>query len=196
MKYTAKEVLRLPGEGEQTSSDMVIKARTEDLSGDFSVMEGVIYPKELLAPHTHEHEAQLVYVITGELEFEVGGKDGLRFTAPAGSYIIKPQGVMHAFWNKTEVESRYIELSGKSYFEGFVDSKDKGDLYAITHAKEWGMTTHMKDAVRLMVEHKLTGLSMMEFPELPKLPDLPDWFMKLLPGGKERVAKEKEVTND
>ena len=75
------------------------------------------YPNELLAPHTHEHEAQLVYVITGELEFEVGGKDGLRFKAPAGSYVIKPVGIEHAFWNKGAIPARYIELSGKEHFE-------------------------------------------------------------------------------
>ena len=180
--YSVEDVLRLPGQGEKTASDMVIKARTSDLAGDFSVMEGVIYPEELLAPHTHEHEAQLVYIITGELEFEVGGKGGLRFSAPAGSYIIKPKSVMHAFWNKGAVESRYIELSGKEYFEGFVDSKSEGDVYAIVNAeKDWGMKTHVKDTIRLILEHKLKGLSMMETPDFPELPELPDWFKKMLP---------------
>lgn len=177
-----EKVLKLPGQGETTASDMVIKARTEDMAGDFSVMEGVIYPKELLAPHTHEHEAQLVYIITGELEFEVGGEGGMRFSAPAGSYIIKPRGIMHAFWNNKDVESRYIELSGKEHFEGFVDSKSKGNIHAIMHAKDFGMTTHMKDTLRLMKEHKLKGLSMMEFPSMPQLPD---WFKNLLPKKKE-----------
>ena len=116
--------------------------------------------------------------VTGELEFEVGGKDGLRFTAVAGSYVIKPRGIMHAFWNKTDVESRYIELSGKEHFEGFVDSKAKGNVHAIMHAKDYGMTTHMKDTLRLLKEHNLKGLSMMEFPNFAKLPD---WFKNLLP---------------
>ena len=177
-EYLIKDLLKLPGEGEKTASDMVIKARTEDMAGDFSVMEGVIYPEELLAPHTHEHEAQLVYVITGELEFEVGGKGGHRFKAPAGSYVIKPRGIMHAFWNNGDIESRYIELSGKEHFEGFVDSKSQGNIHAITHAKDHGMTTHMKDTVRLMKENNLKGLSMMEFPTLSKLQD---WFRKLIP---------------
>ena len=180
MNHTVENLLKLPGQGEKTSSDMVIKAGVEDLEGDFSVMEGVIHPHELLAPHTHDHEAQLVYVISGELEFEVGGEEGLRFTAPAGSYVIKPKGIMHAFWNVTDEPARYIELSGKEHFQNFVKSKDKGDLYAVAHAKDFGMTTHMKDSVRLMLSKKLTGLSMMEFPKLPKLPELPEWFKKLL----------------
>lgn len=173
-----KNLLRLPGEGEKTASDMVIKARTEDMAGDFSVMEGVIYPQELLAPHTHDHEAQLVYVISGELEFEVGGEKGLRFTAPAGSYVLKPRAIMHTFWNATDVEARYIELSGKEHFEAFVDSKSQGDIHAMIHAKDHGMTTHMKDTVRLMKNNNLKGLSMMEFPSLPQLPE---WFRKLMP---------------
>ena len=179
--YQLKDLLKLPGEGETTASDMVIKASTEMMSGDFSVMEGVIYPGELLAPHTHEHEAQLVYVIMGELEFEVGGADGMTFTAPAGSYVLKPRGIMHGFWNRTDEPARYIELSGKAYFEGFVKSKEKGDLYAVNHAKDFGMTTHMRDSVRLLSAHKLQGLSMMAFPKLPKLPNLPEWFLKWIP---------------
>ncbi len=179
--HTLESLLKLPGEGEKTHSDMVIKASVDQLEGDFSVMEGVIYPGELLAPHTHEHEAQLVYVITGELEFEVGGEDGMHFTAPAGSYVIKPKGIMHAFWNKTDEPARYIELSGREYFEGFVRSKAEGDLHAVTHAKDFGMTTHMKDSARLIYANKLNGLSMMELPKLPKFSDLPEWFKKLMP---------------
>lgn len=177
MDYQVKDYLKLPGEGERTHSDMVIKARAEDMAGDFSVMEGHINPNEIIAPHTHDNEAQLVYIITGELEFEVGGKGGLRFSAPAGSYIIKPVGVMHAFWNKTDEVAKYIELSGRDYFEGFIDSKAKGTIHTITHSKDHGMTTHMKDTLRLMKEHNLTGLSSME---LPSLPLLPDWAHKLL----------------
>jgi len=179
--YTQEELLKLPGEGETTHSDMVIKASSDMLEGDFSVMEGVIYPNELLAPHTHEHEAQMVYVIEGELEFEVGGKEGLKFTAPTGSYVIKPRGIMHGFWNKTDKPVRYMELSGKTYFEGFVKSKENGDFYAINHAKDFGMTTHMKDSLRLVKNEELTGLSMMEFPKLPNLSKLPNWIKNLLP---------------
>lgn len=178
--YELKKFLKLPGEGEKTQSDMVIKARSEDLEGDFSVMEGIIYPNELLAPHTHDHEAQLVYVISGTLEFELGGKEGIQFSAPAGSYIIKPKGIMHAFWNTSEEPARYIELSGKAYFEGFVDSKAKGDFHAITNSKKYGMTTHIRESMRLVRQNKLKGLSMMEFPKLPQLPDIGAWFKSLL----------------
>lgn len=184
-RYETQDLLKLPGEGETTASDMVIKARARDMGGDFSVMEGAIKPHELLAPHSHKYEDQLVYVISGELEFEVGGKDGLRFTAPAGSYVQKPRGIMHTFWNKTDTPARYMELSGGERFEGFVDSKQQGDLYATTHAEhDWGMVTYIGEIPRLMRENNLTGLAMMDMGSLPSRPELPeavkDFFKKRL----------------
>ena len=194
--YKSKDLLRLPGEGQATASDIVIKASTKDMAGDFSVMESLIYPNELLAPHTHEHEAQLVYVITGALEFEVGGKDGLRFKAPTGSYIIKSVGIKYAFWNKGTIPARYMKFSGKEHFENFVHSKSKGEIHAMIHAKDHGITIHLKDTIRLMKAHKLTRLSMIEFPSLPKMPD---WFKNILPkikvGFKTDIIKRSLMIN-
>lgn len=166
-RYTAKDLLKLPGEGEKTGLDMVIKARARDMGGDFSVMEGVIHPHCLLAPHSHKFEDQLVFVITGTLSFEVGGAEGLTFSAPAGSYVQKPRGIVHGFWNPTDTPSRYIELSGRSGFEGFVDSTAQGNLYATAHADhDWGMVFSFTDTLRLMKEHSLTGIAMMDVPAL------------------------------
>ena len=76
-----------------------IKIRAQQLGGAFSVMQADIAPHQLLAPHTHLHEDQAVFVISGSLEFEVGGEGGTRFTANPGDYVIKPRHVMHCFWN-------------------------------------------------------------------------------------------------
>ena len=180
-RFTVSNLLKKPGEGERTATDMVIKARARDMGGDFSVMEGVINPGELLAPHLHKYEDQLVFVITSELEFEVGGKEGLRFTAPAGSYIQKPRGILHAFWNSTDVPAHYIELSGQHGFEGFVDGISQGQLKStLTAEADWGMAFSIEDILRLMKEHNLKSLAMSEMPELPSLPDLPAPFANLL----------------
>jgi quercetin dioxygenase-like cupin family protein len=180
-RYEVEDVLKLPGEGEKTATDMVIKARARDMGGDFSVMEGVIPPHSLLAPHTHKFEDQLVYVISGELEFEVGGADGLRFKAPAGSYIQKPRGIMHTFWNPTDTPARYVELSGREGFEGFVDSKRRGELASTLNAeRDWGMITHIDEIPRLMRDNELTGLAMSETPNINEFPQLPEPVAKLL----------------
>ena len=183
-RYEESDLCKLPGEGEKTASDMVIKARARDMGGDFSVMEGVIEAKALLAPHTHKFEDQLIYIITGEVGMEVGGEGGMVFTAPAGSYVQKPRGIMHAFWNPTDEPVRYMELSGRSGFEGFVDSKANGDLYAMSHAEDdWGMMVHPKDTIRLMKEHNLSSVAMMDLKNLIKAPEVPtkvkDFFSKL-----------------
>ena len=178
-RFDVKDLLKKPGEGEKTATDMVIKARARDMGGDFSVMQGTINPGELLAPHSHKFEDQLVYVITSELVFEVGGADGLKFTAPAGSYVQKPRGIMHCFWNSTDTPAHYIELSGRERFEGFVDSKQNGDLQSTLNAeRDWGMIMNIEEIPRLMKENNLTGLAMTETPHLPSLPDIPEAIAK------------------
>lgn len=179
MRYDVEDLRMLPGEGEETATDMVIKARCRDMGGDFSVMEGVIEPNHLLAPHTHKYEDQMVYVITSELEFEVGGEGGLRFSAPAGSYVQKPRGIVHTFWNKTDTPARYIELSGQEKFEGFVDSRRDGMKSNLTSDRDWGIAFSLSDIPRLMKEHGLTGLSNAEIPDFSKLPEVPQAIKKL-----------------
>ena len=172
-RFEIKNLLKKPGEGEKTATDMIIMARSRDMGGDFSVMQGEIKPGELLAPHTHKFTDQLVYVITSELVFEVGGADGLTFIAPAGSYVQKPRGIMHCFWNKTDTPARYIELSGRESFEGFVDSKKYGDKKSTMNAEEdWGMIMHLEEIPRLMKDNNLNGLAMTEMPNLPKMKNL------------------------
>ncbi|MCB9793765.1 MAG: cupin domain-containing protein [Alphaproteobacteria bacterium] len=164
MSYSVEDLLRLPGEGEQVA-DMNVKARASDLGGDFSIMEGRIAPYQLLTPHTHQREDQAVFVIEGELEFEVGGEGGLRFSAPAGSYVIKPRGVQHGFWNAKETPVRYIELSGRANFERFVDDTDESAVKASRSAEEkYEITFHYDRIPVLMARHKLTSLAAMHMP--------------------------------
>ncbi|MEQ8273536.1 MAG: hypothetical protein RKU31_07740 [Deltaproteobacteria bacterium] len=70
------ESLRIrPEDQESTASDMKIVARNAALGGHYSVMQGAVRPKEILAFHTHHNEDQHMYIISGELHFEVGGAD-------------------------------------------------------------------------------------------------------------------------
>lgn len=161
MNYTARDLLVRPsqGEGEKTATDMLIIARARQLGGDFSIMYGYVEPKHIIAPHTHENEDQAVYIIEGELEFEVGGADGLHFKAGPDSYILKPRGVEHCFWNSSDtVTVRYIELSGRDGFEKFVDARKEGILPQQIKARfKLGMSTNLVRTAQLMAQHKLTG---------------------------------------
>lgn len=162
-KYTVEDILRLPGEGEQVGN-MNIKVHSSDLGNYFGVMENVLEPKQMIAAHLHQEEYQALYVISGELEFEVGGADGLHFTAPAGSYMFKPRRLQHAFWNAKDEPARYIELSSGVGFEDFiydaaeVNDPISGEKIQRIHQSDFDM----KRTIELMKEHGLTSISGVE----------------------------------
>jgi quercetin dioxygenase-like cupin family protein len=160
-QYKVNELLFQPGEGETTSTDMRIIGRSAALGGDFSIMEGTVGPKKLLPPHTHEHEDQAVFVIEGELEFEVGGEGGLRFSAGPGSYVLKPRQVEHCVWNTSDTKTvRYIELSGRDGFEKFVDGRKKGALVWQLEANfKLGIRTAYHRIPKLLSQHGLDGIA-------------------------------------
>ena len=161
-----EDLLVLPGAGEKTGTHLAIKVRSGRLGGDFSLMEGAIRPHELLTPHTHAHEDQAVIVLSGTLVFEVGGRDGLLFEAPAGSYVVKPRGVSHGFWNPADEPARYVELSGRDGFERFVDSTTrKGAARGSIDAKrDFDIEFHSERIPELMLRHRLRRISSIEMP--------------------------------
>lgn len=168
----ANDLVIQTGQGQSTASDMSIIYRTQQLSGDFSVMEGVVRPHELLAPHTHEQEDQCVYILEGELEFEIGGAGGLRFSADAGNYVLKPRGISHGFWNSKMTPVRYIELSGRDGFERFIDARSKGLQHMMQMAREGGMLIHVERIPELMAKHGLTSLAGIDATNVPGLDDM------------------------
>lgn len=72
------------------------KVYSEQTGGQFAVVEHPIEPGVLVQPHTHQHEDELSYVVSGTIWARVGDQE---IEAPAGSYIWKPRQVMHSFWN-------------------------------------------------------------------------------------------------
>ncbi|MDW3179908.1 MAG: cupin domain-containing protein [Acidimicrobiia bacterium] len=163
--YTIEDLLFVPanGDGEKTSTDMTIIGDVEMLGG-FSIMHGVVPAKSLLAPHTHADEAQAVYVISGSLEMEVGGENGLRFTAPEGSYVLKPKGVEHAFWNTGDEDVTYIELNNGPKFAGFVRSRADGAIKSTIHAeRDFDVRANPTRIPKLMLKNRLTGLASVRF---------------------------------
>jgi mannose-6-phosphate isomerase-like protein (cupin superfamily) len=118
---TAPQVV-LPADGAQLSWDgitpnIVQKIRKNDLpGGHLGVIEGLIGPGELVSPHVHDGVDEVSYVLSGEITAEIGGEV---VVAPTGSYILKPAGVMHAFWNSGKDSARIIELHLPGGFEEY-----------------------------------------------------------------------------
>ena len=165
MHDSASKYLILPGQGTKANSHTTTKVSASQLSGDYSVMEITMDARALLAPHLHDAADQVVVVLAGELEFEVGGEDGVRFTAPTGSYVYKPRGVQHSFWNATERTARYIELSGGASFQGFVDSiAEEGNIAAADESGRHGVHFFFDRIPKMMIEHRLLRIAGMDEP--------------------------------
>ncbi len=170
MQYKAEDLVIPHGGGEATASDMRIILRTARLGGHFSVMEGEVRPKELLAFHTHTNEDQHMYIISGELHFEVGGADGFRFTAGPGAHVLKPRGSSHGFWNLGKETARYVETSTQDGFEHFVDGRQDGLGSMVSAGQgELGMTFETGRALEVMKEFGLTGLAGANLPSPKEL---------------------------
>jgi glyoxylate utilization-related uncharacterized protein len=58
----------------------------------------------------------VTYVLAGEITAEIGGEV---VVAAAGSYVLKPYGVIHAFWNAANEPARVMELHLPGDFEQF-----------------------------------------------------------------------------
>jgi len=165
MNHTVEDLLVLPGQGRKVHENVRVPIGTEHTGGVFSAMHVTLLPFQLLAPHTHVTEDQAVYVISGELEFEVGGEDGLRFTVPAGSYVRKPAGVEHSFWNATDTPCDYIELNAGEKFQRMVEATAKGAIQAaIGSKKKFGVIVNVSRVPGMLVKHRLTSVATMSMP--------------------------------
>jgi len=126
-EITTEDLLKLPV-GDKLKNPLTIKVQEDILGGQFSIMESRIAPKTMVAPHYHEYQAQVIYVTSGELEVEIGGESGTRFSAPVGSYIILPRKIYHSFWNTSDRAATYIAITGGCGFEDYIDEINDGNL--------------------------------------------------------------------
>ena len=119
-----------------------------------------------------------------KLEFELDADASTRFVAPAGSYVVKPRGRQHTFWNKTDEPVRYIELSGGAGFQGFVDaSNEVGALEATRQsADDYDIRWHYERIPGLMIENCLTKIAGFDAP----------WEQLSAGGPKEVLARLRE----
>jgi quercetin dioxygenase-like cupin family protein len=72
---------------------MVAKVRDKDTAGAYSIHDNTIPPGSPgPRPHIHRHHEEAFYVLEGELTVRVGSRT---ITAPAGSFVVVPRGVVH-----------------------------------------------------------------------------------------------------
>ena len=128
--------------------------------GAFSVVEHPLEPGAFAPPHTHSREDEFSYV----LERMVGVKlDDQEFLVSRGSYIVKPRGIPHAFWNPGPEPARLLEIIAPAGFERYfmqlaalVNKNVSREDEAIEKlSSEYGLTYHMEQAPALIAKHGL-----------------------------------------
>src|SRR3954449_5522313 len=91
--------------------------RGDATQGGFSLVEHTIAPRALAAPtHTHEHEDEYSFVLSGRMGALVGEEV---VEAGPGDLVIKPRGIPHAFWNAADEETRVLEIISPGGFEQY-----------------------------------------------------------------------------
>jgi quercetin dioxygenase-like cupin family protein len=131
--------------------------------GAFSVVEHPIEPGAFAPPHTHSREDEFSYVLEGTVGVKLGDQE---FLVSHGSYIVKPRGIPHAFWNPGPEPARLLEIIAPAGFErhfmqlaALVNKNGPPDEEAIEKlASEYGLTYHMELVAALIAKHGLRAL--------------------------------------
>lgn len=97
----------------------VHKVRSEITDGRMVVIEHSLPPLRLAAPlHRHSREDEISYVLAGQMGALLGDRV---IQARAGSYVVKPRGQWHTYWNAGASELRLMELLVPGGFEGCLE---------------------------------------------------------------------------
>jgi quercetin dioxygenase-like cupin family protein len=118
------ETLIAPGKGAYLPVlDITHKVAAGASDGSLLIEEWGLPPGAMIPPHTHAREDECSYVLQGQLTCYVGGEVVL---AAAGSYVVKPRSVPHAFYNGGSETVRVMEIltPGRS-FEGYFDEYEE-----------------------------------------------------------------------
>ncbi len=102
------------GTGTPVGPGLDLRMPAAATAGAISVHEGVLAPGDEIDMHVHESADQLLYVIEGEIDVNVGGDT---FAARDGDLIAKPHGIMHGFANRSERPARVLEITAGDSFE-------------------------------------------------------------------------------
>jgi mannose-6-phosphate isomerase-like protein (cupin superfamily) len=95
-----------------------IKARTEDTSGTFTLIENVIPAKAGPPLHVHQREDEMWIISEGNFRFKA---DGEILNAPLGSFVFVPRGTAHCFQNIGDQPAKILVMFAPSGMERFFE---------------------------------------------------------------------------
>lgn len=120
MKSTQQRIAILSGEGEHFDFGGLgvhWKIEGHETGKRFSVVHHPIAPRALAAPlHFHHNEDEYSYVLKGTLGALLGEEV---VEAGAGTWVFKPRGQWHTFWNAGDEPCEIIEVISPAGFENY-----------------------------------------------------------------------------
>lgn len=104
-------IVVIPGEGAPTRTPFGDTLRflvgADETRGGYSLHDRTAPPGSRSTPHVHNRVSEAFYVIDGALELEVGSHS---LTGVAGTFVLAPPGVMHAWRNPGENDARILVI--------------------------------------------------------------------------------------
>jgi quercetin dioxygenase-like cupin family protein len=85
----------------------------------FSVGEALLEPGNGQPLHIHHNLDELLYVLDGEIDFQVDGK---RFRSGPGGFVFIARGSVHAFRNLSGTQARMLGVFSPGAMDGFFDA--------------------------------------------------------------------------
>ena len=114
-----------PGDGAITrgrAGQIAFKIRAADSGGAYSTWEYLVRPGGVSSAHYHRRIFESWYVLDGRLEVRLHD----RWSAvPAGSVVLIPAGVVHAFRNPTAEPARLLLTAAPGGVERYFEDLDE-----------------------------------------------------------------------
>lgn len=129
----------LPGQGDSFDFGglgVEWKIDGRDTGDRFSIVHHPIAPRALAAPlHFHHNEDEYSYVLEGTLGALLGDEV---VTAGPGTWVYKPRGQWHTFWNAGDTPCHIIEVISPAGFEDYFREVSEvwGDVEAFARISE------------------------------------------------------------
>ncbi len=119
-----------PGDGKALPNPiggrMVVKVRDGDTGGGYSIHDNTIPPGSPgPRPHVHRNHEEAFYVLEGELAVRVGARE---ITAPAGSFVVVPRGVVHQPSNPGTEPTRVLLIFSPGGMDRFFEEAAEGRM--------------------------------------------------------------------
>jgi quercetin dioxygenase-like cupin family protein len=105
---------------------MVVKVRDEDTGGAYSIHDNTIPPGSPgPRAHIHHRHEETFYVLEGELTVRAGSRT---ITAPAGSFVVVPRGVVHQPSNPGPQPARVLLIFSPAGMDRFFEEAAGGRI--------------------------------------------------------------------